>query len=98
LAGYATEEFVATEISKIPKLDLTPYATTKQLNEAILGITIPDVSDFATREEVEQAIAAIVIPEVNLSNYYTKVEIDDLLSSIPSSPIYDEIICEGGEI
>lgn len=98
LAGYATEEFVKSMINEIPEVDLSVYVTRKDLSEALLGITIPDVSDFATHEEVEKAIAAIVIPEVNLSNYYTKVEIDELLSSIPSSPIYDEIICEGGEI
>lgn len=95
LAGYATEEFVKAMIDEIPEVDLSVYVTRKELSEALLGITIPDVSDFATHEEVEKAIAAIVIPEVNLSNYYTKVEIDELLSSIP---IYDEIICEGGEI
>lgn len=95
LAGYATEEFVKSMIDEIPEVDLSVYVTRKELSEALLGITIPDVSDFATHEEVEKAIAAIVIPEVNLSNYYTKVEIDELLSSIP---IYDEIICEGGEI
>lgn len=93
LAGYATEEFVKSTINEIPEVDLSIYVTRKELSEALLGITIPDVSDFATHEEVEKAIAAI-----NLSNYYTKVEIDELLSSIPSSPIYDEIICEGGEI
>lgn len=98
LAGYATEEFVQSMINEIPEVDLSVYVTRQELSEALLGITIPDVSNFATHEEVEQAIAAIVIPEVNLSNYYTKVEIDELLSSIPSSPIYDEIICEGGEI
>ena len=98
LAGYATEEFVRSMINEIPAADLSIYITRKELNEALLGIAIPDVSDFATHEEVEKAIAAIVIPEVNLSNYYTKVEIDKLLNSIPSSPIYDEIICEGGEI
>jgi hypothetical protein len=95
LAGYATEEFVKSMINEIPEVDLSVYVTRKELSEALLGITIPDVSNFATHEEVEKAIAAIVIPEVNLSNYYTKVEIDELLSSIP---IYDEIICEGGEI
>lgn len=98
LAGYATEEFVEQQIANIPEIDLTSYVTIKELNEAILGIQIPDVSKFVTQKEIDDAIAAIVIPEVNLSNYYTKVEIDELLSSIPSSPIYDEIICEGGEI
>ena len=78
LAGYATEEFVATEISKIPKLDLTPYATTKQLNEAILGITIPDVSEFVTQEDIDKAIAAIKFPEPDLTAYAKKTDIPDV--------------------
>ena len=78
LAGYATEEFVATEISKIPKLDLTPYATTKQLNEAILGITIPDVSGFITQEDIDKAIAAIKFPEPDLTAYAKKTDIPDV--------------------
>lgn len=78
LAGYATEEFVATEISKIPKLDLTPYATTKQLNEAILGITIPDVSGFVTQEDIDKAIAVIKFPEPDLTAYAKKTDIPDV--------------------
>lgn len=91
LAGYATEEFVATEISKIPKLDLTPYATTKQLNEAILGITIPDVSGFVTQEDIDKAIAAIKFPEPDLTAYAKKAEIPDVSNFVTYEEVQEAI-------
>ena len=91
LAGYATEEFVATEISKIPKLDLTPYATTKQLNEAILGITIPDVSGFVTQEDIDKAIAAIKFPEPDLTAYAKKTEIPSVQGLASEKYVQEQI-------
>lgn len=91
LAGYATEEFVATEISKIPKLDLTPYATTKQLNEAILGITIPDVSEFVTQEDIDKAIAAIKFPEPDLTAYAKKADIPDVSDFVTYEEVQEAI-------
>ena len=41
LAGYATEDFVELMFNSVPKVDLAPYATRKELSEAILGIIIP---------------------------------------------------------
>jgi hypothetical protein len=38
LAGYATEEYVAQEIAKLPKVDLSSYVTRKEFSEALLGI------------------------------------------------------------
>ena len=38
LAGYATEEFVNQQIADIPEIDLAPYATRKELSEAIKDI------------------------------------------------------------
>lgn len=83
LAGYATEDFVELMFNSVPKVDLTPYATRKELSEAILGIVIPDVSNFATRDEVNKAIAAIVFPETDLSNYPTRKEVADAINAIP---------------
>ena len=91
MAGYATEEFVATEISKIPKLDLTPYATTKQLNEAILGITIPDVSGFVTQEDIDKAIAAIKFPEPDLTAYAKKTEIPSVQGLASEKYVQEQI-------
>jgi hypothetical protein len=125
LAGYATEEFVHQQIKNIdfPEVDLSAYATRKELSEAILGITIPDVSKFATKteleaaikaipapdltlyatkKEMEDAIAAIEHPTVNLTGYATEsfveLKCNEILSSIPTPPSYDEIIFDGGEI
>lgn len=114
IAGYATEAFVKQQIENIPEIDLTLYATRKELNEAILGITIPDVSEFVTQQDIDAAIAAIKFPETDLSLYalkselpnidglasetYVQAKVDEILNSIPSFPSYDEIICDGGEI
>lgn len=125
LAGYATEEFVHQQIKDIdfPEIDLSAYATRKELSEAILGIIIPDVSEFATKteleaaikaipatdltlyatkKEVEDAIAAIEHPTIDLTGYATEsfveLKCNEILSSIPTPPSYDEIIFDGGEI
>ena len=84
LAGYATEEFVKTQIGKItfPEPDLTIYATRKELSEALLGIVIPDVSGFATKQELEQAIKAI--PSPDLTPFATKEEVRQAVNNIPS--------------
>lgn len=83
LAGYATEEYVNAQIAAIdfPEPDLTPYATRKELNEAILGIIIPDVSGFATKEELDAAIKAIPAPD--LTPYATKEELKQAIADIP---------------
>ena len=84
LAGYATEEFVKTQIGniKFPEPDLTIYATRKELSEALLGIVIPDVSGFATKQELEQAIKAI--PSPDLTPFATKEEVRQAVNNIPS--------------
>jgi hypothetical protein len=83
LAGYATQEYVNAQIAAIdfPEPDLSPYATRKELNEAILGIVIPDVSGFATKEELDAAIKAIPAPD--LTSYATKEELEQAIASIP---------------
>ena len=83
LAGYATQDYVELLFNSVPKVDLTPYATRKELSEAILGIKIPDVSNFATRNELENAIKNIVFPETDLSNYPTKQEMANAITAIP---------------
>lgn len=77
LAGYATEDFVNAELSK---LDFTPYATKKELAAAIGKIVIPDVSSFVTQEDIDKAIEAI--PEVDLSSYATKQDVVDAIKKI----------------
>lgn len=77
LAGYATEDFVNTELAK---LDFSPYATKKELAAEIGKIIIPDVSAFVTQADIDKAIEAI--PEVNLDAYATKDEVRKAIAAI----------------
>lgn len=90
LAGYATENYIKNEISKI---DLTPYAKKTD---------IPDVTDLISQKELQQAINNIEHPVVDLTGYATKsfveLKYNEILDSIPTPPSYDEIIFDGGEI
>lgn len=86
LAGYATEEWVKEEISKItfPEVDLTPYATKQEVQDAVNSIEIPetDLSNYPTKNEMNAAISGIEIPEVDLTLYATKEEVKDAVDSI----------------
>ena len=77
LAGYATESFVNSQLSK---LDLSPYATKQELSVAIGKIVIPDVSGFVTQADIDKAIKAI--PKVDLSSYATKEALQDAIKNI----------------
>lgn len=63
------------EIAAIPQPDLSKYA---------LKSEIPSISGLATEKYVDDAIANINIPETDLTNYYTKEEIDSKFSAIPT--------------
>jgi hypothetical protein len=60
----------------------------------------PSIAGYATEEFVKQQIASI--PEVDLTGYATESFVEskcnEILSSIPTPPSYDEIIFDGGEI
>lgn len=88
LAGYATEDYVKNEISKI---DLSPYASKKELTEAILGIKIPDVSNFVTQKEIDKAIDAIDFPKPDLTPYAKKTDIPDVTSLISQEELQQAI-------
>ena len=85
LAGYATEDFVKSEIANV-EVDLSEYITRKDLNEAILGIKIPDVSNFITKEELEATIKAIDLTKyalkTDLDQYATITYVDDAIAAI----------------
>ena len=88
LAGYATEDYVKNEISII---DLSPYASKKELTEAILGIKIPDVSNFVTQKEIDKAIDAIDFPEPDLTPYAKKTDIPDVTDLISQEELQEAI-------
>ena len=49
-------------------------------------------NDYILTEEDKQEIAGMVeVPEVNLNNYYTKAEVDNLISAIPTYSDGDEV-------
>lgn len=79
LTGYATEDYVKEAIAAIPEVDLEGYATEKYVDDAVAALDIPDTSGLATEKYVDDAIANLDIPEaeVDLSNYYTKEEVDE---------------------
>jgi hypothetical protein len=85
LEGYATEEYVDTAIDAIefPETDLSAYAKTEyvdaadaSLQQQIDDIDIPSLEGYATEEYVDTAVDAIEFPETDLSDYYTKGEVD----------------------
>ena len=61
------------------EVDLNGYATEKYVDDAVAALDIPDTSGLATEKYVDDAIANLDIPEaeVDLSNYYTKEEVDE---------------------
>lgn len=80
LAGYATEDYVSIEISKIPEVDLTPYAKKADLNAYL---TIEASSGLADKQYVDDAISGIEIP--SLDGYATKNYVDQKFGSIDLS-------------
>ena len=67
--------------------DLSNYATKNFVTTAVSGVDVSDqLVNYATKSYVDKAVAAIEIPEipeagdVDLSNYYTKTETDELLT------------------
>lgn len=45
------------------------------------GTEIPSIAGLATEEYVDKAIGGIEFPDTDLSNYYTKAEVDNAVSN-----------------
>lgn len=90
--GLASEEFVEEKIAEIVIPDTTNLATKSYVDEAIANIEhLPvDLTGLATEEYVAQKIAEAKLAggEVDLSEYYTKAEVDDKFNElvIPELP------------
>lgn len=78
LAGYATKDFVSKELAKI---NLSPYATKKELAAEIGKIVIPDVSNFVTQEDIDEAVS-----KIDLSPYATTKELQEAIKKIDLAP------------
>lgn len=76
LTGYATEAYVDAAIETI---ELTPGPAGKDGKDGVDG------KDYVLTEADKEEIAGMVPgADVDLTDYYTKTEIDDLLANLPS--------------
>lgn len=75
LSTYATRTWVTSQINAIPQVDLTSYATKAYVNSQIGTI---DLTSYATRAWVTSQINN---QTVDLSAYYNKTQVDNLLSN-----------------
>ena len=97
--GLATEEYVDDKVSsiEIPDVDLTGMATEEYVDNAISAIELipgppgkdgEDGKNYVLTEDDKAEIAGMVPgADVDLSDYYTKEEIDGLLSNLPVGDI-----------
>ena len=89
LTDYATKTYVDEAIAEIPQPDLSAYATVVDVEELEEGsaAALNDLNDrvdtiendYATETYVDTSIAAIPAPD--MSNYYTKSEIDNAVEN-----------------
>ena len=82
ITGLATEDYVLEAIAGIPEPDLSGYARIED---------IPSTAGLATEQYVNDAVANIHIPEVDLTNYYTKSDIDGLIPDTSGFALKTEI-------
>lgn len=92
LEGYATENFVNQEIAKATlggEVDLSGYYTKTEtdaaIKEAVEAVEVPEAADltgYATEKYVDTAISNIEHPTTDLSNYYTKSEVDSKIPDV----------------
>lgn len=89
--GVATEEYVQKKIAEAQlgegEVDLSAYYTKSETDAAIeaaapdlsgyaLKTEIPSTTGLATESYVDEKFNSIEIPEVDLTDYYTKTEVD----------------------
>lgn len=88
LDGYATHEYVDTVIENLDiTADTDVYYGTEEPEEPYSVWINPDgeADIYATKEYVDDAISNIEIGDVDvdLTNYYTKTEVDALIPTVP---------------
>ena len=98
LSNYVTKSELQAKLDALNiNIDLSAYATKEELTNAINSIdlsayalkteipTVPSLDGYATTEYVDNAIANVPSGgggNVDLSNYYTKTEVDTAISNI----------------
>lgn len=87
IEGLASENYVDAKIAEAQlagsdsEIDLSAYATTGYVDEKINSIEIPSIEGLASEAYVDEKVASIEIPETDLSDYYTKNEVDSAVSA-----------------
>lgn len=97
LTPYATKAYVGEEIAKAQlnenEVDLSDYATINYVNNSLKGYAriadIPSTTGFATETYVNDKIAAI--PKTDLTNYYTKTEVGDMIPDVSAYQTADQV-------
>lgn len=82
LSGYPTFEDMSDYVTE-SELEAEGYATTSYVDTAIEQFDV-DLTGYATEIYVQEQITAIDIPETDLSNYYTKEEVEALIPKYES--------------
>jgi hypothetical protein len=95
LTGFASEHFVRAQMETIPEVYLGDYAKKSDIPEVDLSIyakksDIPSIEGLASVDFVNQKIAGLS-KDVDLSNYYTKAEVDARIPAIDNFITRDEI-------
>lgn len=95
LEGYATQDYVDIQIS---------YINAEGAKEVYVGTEAPPAGSsyelwinpdeevgFTTFEDVNEAIEGIEVPTVDLSNYYTKTEVDSKIPDVSSYQTAEQV-------
>ena len=71
-------------------VDMNGYATEQYVEDRIAQIEGTDLTNYATTSYVNDAISKIEHQDIDLSKYYTKVEVENMISdAIINLPVYN---------
>jgi hypothetical protein len=94
LSGYATKDEVAAVEAKIPSIE--GLATESYVDKKVAAIVIPEVPTKVSELENDAGyITAKDIPETDLSNYYNKVETENLIAEAVKDVEHPTVDLEG---
>lgn len=92
----AINDYLAENPIEAPVVSVNGKTGAIELTAADIGalsedVIIPDTSGLATKEYVDEVVSKIETEGVELSDYYTKTEVDELISNIdaPDAPDVD---------
>ena len=97
---FATEQFVIDKIAEAElsgkDVDLTGYAKESYVDEKIAEIKIPEVpTNVSAFENDANYITLNDVPETDLTNYYTKSEVENLIPNVSSFVTMEDVEGQG---